>query len=339
MFPGLRSWRCICTSDTQIQRQVLREVKIYSLFEESHEYVKDPKLSKENEESAAAEFNQKGKTLGQSTTEWLDVQYGTGNIRIGVEYIENRAWSLNVEDFELLLVSKGSSGQVRKVMKKDTKRIYALKTIRKACIVFQSEAARTLAERSVLAQINNPFIVPLKFTFQSPKELYFASPFVNSGELSYYLQKEQRFDVNRSRLYIAEILCVLECLHSFNVIYCNLKPDNILLDHLGHIALCDFGLYKLDIKDKDCTDTICGIPECLAPELLLRQGYTETVDWWKLGALLYEMLTGLPPFFDENTNEMHRRILSEPLYFPSPDVVPQTAKDILTQLLNRKPEQ
>ena len=82
----------------------------------------------------------------------------------------------------------------------------------------------------------------------------------------------------------------------------------------------------------------CGTPEYLAPELLLGQGYNKTVDWWTLGVLLYEMLTGLPPYYDENTNEMYRKILSEPLHFPGPEIVPTVAKDLLTQLLDRNPE-
>lgn len=315
-------------------------VRINPRFEERQPYVEDPKASKKDREKAATEHANRERALGHSGVEWVDVQYGTGRLKIGVEYVENRAGKLKIEDFELLkVVGKGSFGKVMQVRKKDTNRIYALKTIRKAHIISRSEVAHTLAERSVLAQINNPFIVPLKFTFQSPEKLYFVLAFVNGGELFHHLQKEQRFDVNRSRFYTAELLCALECLHGFNVIYRDLKPENILLDYQGHIALCDFGLCKLDMKDEDRTNTFCGTPEYLAPELLMGNGYNKTVDWWTLGVLLYEMLTGLPPFYDENTNEMYRKILSEPLHFPGHDVVPPAAKDLLTKLLNRDPQQ
>ncbi|KAL2120986.1 hypothetical protein VTJ04DRAFT_5013 [Mycothermus thermophilus] len=314
-------------------------VRINPRFEERQPYVEDPKLSKKEREKAAEEHAKRERALGHSGVEWVDVQYGTGRLKIGVEYVENRAGKLKIEDFELLkVVGKGSFGKVMQVRKKDTNRIYALKTIRKAHIISRSEVAHTLAERSVLAQINNPFIVPLKFTFQTPEKLYFVLAFVNGGELFHHLQKEQRFDVNRSRFYTAELLCALECLHGFNVIYRDLKPENILLDYQGHIALCDFGLCKLDMKDEDRTNTFCGTPEYLAPELLMGNGYNKTVDWWTLGVLLYEMLTGLPPFYDENTNEMYRKILSEPLHFPGPDIVPPAAKDLLTRLLDRDPE-
>ncbi|CAJ0552200.1 hypothetical protein HG530_008615 [Fusarium avenaceum] len=310
-------------------------VRINPRFEERQQYVEDPKASKKDREKAAAEHASRS---GHSGAEWVDVQYGTGKIKVGVEYVETRAGKLKIEDFELLkVVGKGSFGKVMQVRKKDTNRIYALKTIRKAHIISRSEVAHTLAERSVLAQINNPFIVPLKFSFQSPEKLYFVLAFVNGGELFHHLQKEHRFDVNRSRFYTAELLCALECLHGFSVIYRDLKPENILLDYQGHIALCDFGLCKLDMKDEDRTNTFCGTPEYLAPELLMGQGYNKTVDWWTLGVLLYEMLTGLPPFYDENTNEMYRKILSEPLHFS--DVVPPAAKDLLTKLLNRNPEE
>lgn len=270
---------------------------------------------------------------------WVDVQDGAGKLQIGVEYIESQTEKMGIDDFELLkVVGKGSFGKVMQVRKKDTKRVYAMKTIRKAKIIARSEVTHTLAERSVLAQINNPFIVPLKFSFQSPEKLYFVLAFVNGGELFYYLSKYGKFDINRSRFYTAELLCALECLHGFNVIYRDLKPENILLDYQGHIALCDFGLCKLEMKDEDSTNTFCGTPEYLAPELLHGDGYNKTVDWWTLGVLLYEMLTGLPPFYDSNTNEMYRKILSQPLHFPEGNVVPPVARDLLTKLLNRDPE-
>lgn len=318
----------------------LGSARINPRFEEKSQFVEDPKASKKDREKAAAEFANRERQMGQSGAEWINIQNGTGMIKVGVAYVENRAGKLKIEDFELLkVVGKGSFGKVMQVRKKDTNRIYALKTIRKAHIISRSEVAHTLAERSVLAQINNPFIVPLKFTFQSPEKLYFVLAFVNGGELFHHLQKEQRFDVHRSRFYTAELLCALECLHGFNVIYRDLKPENILLDYQGHIALCDFGLCKLDMKDEDRTNTFCGTPEYLAPELLMGNGYNKTVDWWTLGVLLYEMLTGLPPFYDENTNEMYRKILSEPLHFPDKDIMPPAAKDLLTKLLNRDPQQ
>lgn len=275
---------------------------------------------------------------GQSGVEWVQLTGGTGNLKVGVEYRKNQNTPLTIDDFDLLkVVGKGSFGKVMQVRKRDTSRVYALKTIRKAHIISRSEVNHTLAERTVLAQIDNPFIVPLKFSFQSPEKLYFVLAFVNGGELFHHLQREGKFDVNRARFYTAELLCALECLHGFNVIYRDLKPENILLDYTGHIALCDFGLCKLNMKEADKTNTFCGTPEYLAPELLLGQGYTKSVDWWTLGVLLYEMLTGLPPFYDENTNEMYRKILQDPLHFPAPEIVPNDAKSLLIRLLDRDP--
>lgn len=147
--------------------------------------------------------------------------------------------SLSMEAFDLLkVIGKGSFGkvslqepslvgtptqpllsQVMQVRKRDTSRIYALKTLRKAHIVSRSEVTHTLAERTVLAQVNNPFIVPLKFSFQSPDKLYLVLAFVNGGELFHHLQREGRFSEERARFYAAELLCALEHLHGFNVIY------------------------------------------------------------------------------------------------------------------------
>ncbi|KAI1109814.1 kinase-like domain-containing protein [Nemania sp. NC0429] len=244
--------------------------------------------------------------LGRYTT-W------NGKLQVGVDFEEHEASKLGVSDFEFLeAIGKGRFGRVMLVRKKDTNRPYALKSIRKASIIARSEVTHTLAERSVLAQINNPFIVPLKFVFQSPEKLYLVQAFVNGGGLFYRLKQEGRFDVDRSRFYAAELLCALESLHRFNVIYRDLKPENILRDYqdqaILHSVTLDLLGSKLEMKTKT-----------------------------RLALLVYEMPTGLPPFCEENTNKMHRKILSDPLTFPSDEIVPPAAKDPLTKLLNRDP--
>lgn len=267
---------------------------------------------------------------------WITLENGFGKINLSVDYKPSKNEPITIDDFDLLkVIGKGSFGKVMQVRKKDTQKIYALKAIRKSYIVSKSEVTHTLAERTVLARVDCPFIVPLKFSFQSPEKLYFVLAFINGGELFYHLQKEGRFDLSRSRFYTAELLCALEVLHDLDVIYRDLKPENILLDYQGHIALCDFGLCKLNMKDDDKTDTFCGTPEYLAPELLLGQGYAKAVDWWTLGVLLYEMLTGLPPYYDEDVPKMYKKILQEPLRFP--DGFDRDAKDLLIGLLSRDP--
>jgi len=268
--------------------------------------------------------------------QWYSLSSGPGRIQIGVAFEPSTGQSLTIDDFELItVIGKGSFGKVMQVRKRDTSRIYALKTIRKQHIIERGEITHTLAERLVLARVNNPFIVPLKFSFQSAQKLYLVLAFVNGGELFHHLQREQRFNEERSRFYSAELLLALEHLHELDVVYRDLKPENILLDYTGHIALCDFGLCKLNMKDSDTTNTFCGTPEYLAPEILYAQGYNKVIDWWTLGVLLYEMLSGLPPFYDENTEKMYEKILRDPLVF-SEDISP-SARDILTKLLNRDP--
>ena len=269
--------------------------------------------------------------------QWIDLDAKMGKLNISVDYKPSTHKHLSIDDFDLLkVIGKGSFGKVMQVRKRDTNKIYALKAIRKSYIVSKSEVTHTLAERTVLARVDNPFIVPLKFSFQSPEKLYLVLAFINGGELFYHLQREGRFDLSRSRFYTAELLCALETLHDFDIIYRDLKPENILLDYQGHIALCDFGLCKLNMKDQEKTTTFCGTPEYLAPELLLGQGYTKVVDWWTLGVLLYEMLTGLPPYYDEDVPKMYKKILQDPLRFP--DNFDKDAKDLLIGLLCRDPK-
>ncbi|CAO3656582.1 unnamed protein product [Mucor fragilis] len=268
-----------------------------------------------------------------------NIMGGTGAMFVQSCYTPHQqATSISFQSFDLLrVIGRGSFGKVYVVRKKDTNRIYAMKVLRKSRIISRSEVTHTMAEKTVLAQVRNPFIVPLKFAFQSPDKLYLVLAFINGGELFHHLQVEGRFHEERARFYTAELFCALECLHGFNVVYRDLKPENILIDYNGHIALCDFGLCKLNMTDSERTNTFCGTPEYLAPELLLGQGYTKNVDWWTLGVLLYEMLTGLPPFYHENTDEMYRKILRDPLVFP--DDMSDEASSFLTGLLTRDPNQ
>lgn len=317
-------WDKITTFDVAVDSKTPLSISLYLRL-------KEPGTSKVNDVGlgsilvSAADFNKQDQ---------LSISGGKLSIKCELHNTKNQP--LSIDDFTLLkVVGKGSFGKVMQVRKNDTRQIYALKTIRKAHIVSKSEIGHTLAERTVLAKINNPFIVPLKFSFQSPEKLYLVLAFVNGGELFHHLQREGPFDLNRARFYTAELLCALECLHEYNVIYRDLKPENILLDYTGHIALCDFGLCKLNMGTNDQTKTFCGTPEYLAPELLLGQGYTKAVDWWTLGVLFYEMLTGLPPFFDQDINTMYHKIVKDPLLFPAD--MDREAKSLITGLLERDP--
>lgn len=297
----------------------------------------------EKEDTLVGTLNFNPTYLDQKLTdEWLEIQPSipTQNpivARVLVLFKTNQKnKSLTIDDFELLkVIGKGSFGKVMQVRKRDSNRIYAMKILKKAHIVERDEVSHTIAERLVLAKLNHPFIVNLKYSFQSPEKLYLALAFVNGGELFHHLQVEGKFSEPRAKFYTAELLTALDCLHSYNVIYRDLKPENILLDYAGHIALCDFGLCKLNMNDGKKTNTFCGTPEYLAPEVLEGKGYTKAVDWWTLGILLYEMITGLPPFYDENVNNMYKKILSEPLTFPAG--VSVVAEDLLRKLLDRNP--
>ncbi|ODQ46944.1 hypothetical protein PICMEDRAFT_16744 [Pichia membranifaciens NRRL Y-2026] len=263
---------------------------------------------------------------------------GSLNVTLDFKPLTKESKPLSIEDFDLLkVIGKGSFGKVMQVRKKDTGKIYALKSIRKAHIVNKMEVTHTLAEKFVLSRVNSPFIVPLKFAFQSSEKLYLVLSFINGGELFYHLQKARRFPLIRAKFYICELLSAIETLHSMNIVYRDLKPENILLDYQGHIALCDFGLCKINMKLDQKTNTFCGTPEYLAPELLLNKGYTRVVDFWTLGVLLYEMLTSLPPFYDEDVSIMYKKILEDPLIFPSD--MDSVTKDLISKLLNRDPAQ
>lgn len=132
----------------------------------------------------------------------------------------------------------------------------------------------------IMEKIKNPFIVQLHYSFESDSKLYFVLDYLPGGELFYHLRKEQRFSEEKAKFYAAEILVALRCLHDNNIIYRDLKPENVLLDADGHIKLTDFGLSKINQQENDLAYTFCGTAEYLAPEVVMGTGHGKFVDYW-----------------------------------------------------------
>uniref|UniRef100_A0A8C4GUN9 Ribosomal protein S6 kinase n=1 Tax=Dicentrarchus labrax TaxID=13489 RepID=A0A8C4GUN9_DICLA len=251
--------------------------------------------------------------------------------------------------FELLTVlGKGAYGkvfQVRKVQGAQTGKIFAMKVLKKAKIVCNAkDTAHTRAEREILETVRHPFIVDLLYAFQTGGKLYLILECLSGGELFMQLEKEGIFmeDTLGS-------VCLLSChglklfisvyshLHSNGIIYRDLKPENIMLNHQGHIKLTDFGLCKESIHDGSVTHTFCGTIEYMAPEILTRSGHNRAVDWWSLGALMYDMMTGSPPFTAENKKKTIDKILKCKLNLPPYLTI--DARDIIKKLLKKNPAQ
>ncbi|KAF2772825.1 kinase-like protein [Teratosphaeria nubilosa] len=265
----------------------------------------------------------------------------SGEIRLKIAFRATGKKIFGPEDFEILkLVGKGTFGQVFQVRKKDTKRIYAMKVLSKKVIVQKKEIQHTIGERNILvrtATTESPFIVSLKFSFQTAHDLYLVTDYMSGGELFWHLQKEGRFHEERAKFYIAELILALRHLHQHDIVYRDLKPENILLDANGHIALCDFGLSKANLSQNDTTNTFCGTTEYLAPEVLLdEQGYTKMVDFWSLGVLVFEMCCGWSPFYAEDTQQMYKNIAFGKVRFPR-DALSQEGRNFVKGLLNRNP--
>ncbi|RDW89070.1 kinase-like protein [Coleophoma cylindrospora] len=265
-----------------------------------------------------------------------------GEIYVEMKFQRTEKRHYGPEDFQILkLIGKGTFGQVYQVRKKDTKRIYAMKVLQKKVIVQKKEVAHTVGERNILvrtAMADSPFIVGLKFSFQTPTDLYLVTDYMSGGELFWHLQKEGRFDEKRAKFYIAELILALQHLHMHDIVYRDLKPENILLDANGHIALCDFGLSKANLTKNATTNTFCGTTEYLAPEVLLDEaGYTKMVDFWSLGVLVFEMCCGWSPFYAEDTQQMYKNIAFGKVRFPR-DTLTTEGRNFVKGLLNRNPK-
>ncbi|KAH0793977.1 AGC family protein kinase [Histomonas meleagridis] len=242
-----------------------------------------------------------------------------------------------MKDFHVISpLGRSTYGKVYLVRNKHDHQLYAMKTMDKATLEEFDQVDQVLAERNVLLNINHPFLVKARFTFQTDTKVSMVMDYVPGGELFKQLKEEGRFNESRARFYAAEIALGIGHLHSIGVIYRNLMSSNILVDKDGHIKITAMSLVKPK-TDLETTTTFCGTPEYIPPEMLQNVPYTKNVDWWSFGILLFEMLTGNTPFQNENIQKTYQAIVHNNPTFP--DYLSTEAMCLITKLLEKNPSE
>ena len=235
----------------------------------------------------------------------------------------------------LALLGQGSFGEVYLVNKKYTNEYYAMKVLDKKKIEQQNIFKYAMTERNVLSIINFPFIVKLNYAFQTKEKLFLLLDYCPGGDLSKQLQIQTRFSELKAKFYICEIALAIGELHKHDIIFRDLKPDNIVIDKEGHAMLTDFGLSKEGVDDKRIAKSFCGSVAYLAPEMLNRSGHGKAVDWYLLGVVFFEMLVGLPPYFSNNQEQIFNNIDSAELIIPN--FISKKGQNLIKSLLIKNP--
>nr|AAH60703.1 Mast2 protein [Mus musculus] len=258
------------------------------------------------------------------------------------------------EDFETIkLISNGAYGAVFLVRHKSTRQRFAMKKINKQNLILRNQIQQAFVERDILTFAENPFVVSMFCSFETKRHLCMVMEYVEGGDCATLLKNIGALPVDMVRLYFAETVLALEYLHNYGIVHRDLKPDNLLITSMGHIKLTDFGLSKIGLMslttnlyeghiEKDAREfldkQVCGTPEYIAPEVILRQGYGKPVDWWAMGIILYEFLVGCVPFFGDTPEELFGQVISDEIVWPEgDDALPPDAQDLTSKLLHQNP--
>ena len=243
---------------------------------------------------------------------------------------------VNYNSFEILeLIGGGSFGKVFKVKLKGTNQIFAMKVLNKGYLIKKKLLRYAITECNVLKQSNCPFIIKLHYSFQTPENLYMILDYCPIGDLSYQIQLNL-FEEDEAKFYIAELIIAIEYLHQHDIIYRDLKPENILIDADGHVKLADFGLAKENVSTNVPNKTFCGSPQYLSPEMISKEGTTKASDIYGIGAILFELISGAPPFFSQDEDLMYKNISENRLMFP--EFFSEELKDLLRRMLDKNPK-
>ena len=234
----------------------------------------------------------------------------------------------------LRTIGTGSFSRVRLAVHRTTQEISAIKIFLKQDIVRKRQVEHVRSERHILGEVHHPFIAGLQTAFQDRERLYLVQDYVPGGELYRVLRGKGRLAPWEAQFYVCEVAAALVYLHGKKVVYRDVKPENILISETGHVRLVDFGFAK-QLFGSEKTFTLCGTPEYIAPEVIQQRGHDSSCDWWALGILLYELLTGHAPFLDPNPFKLYEKILTAPVTFPAD--FNETAKALVAGLTEKLP--
>eukprot|EP01016_Furgasonia_blochmanni_P042456 TRINITY_DN5640_c0_g1_i4.p2 TRINITY_DN5640_c0_g1~~TRINITY_DN5640_c0_g1_i4.p2 ORF type:complete len:395 (+),score=96.06 TRINITY_DN5640_c0_g1_i4:531-1715(+) len=260
----------------------------------------------------------------------------TRNRRTSVLFTKERALiMLTPDDFTFMsVIRRDSLGKTVLVQKKDSKELLSLKIIPNDTEI--QELVKV--EEAVFKRVDHPNLIKLEYSFVTDDSYYFVVKFMKGGELFSHLRLEKRFDENRAKFYAAQIILALGYLHNKEIVFRDLKPENILMDENGYIALTSYGLCKM-LKKPEIKDVFVGTPEYLPPEVIKEEKITKSVDWWCLGIVIFEMIVGVPPFYEHELNDMYQRILESDFTLPAHIPVSAEAADLISKLLVKDPAQ